>query len=619
MITNPTLTTMSAQPVTIDQRMTFDDLVTEAQTLCDARNKNAIEYINAAIVKARLSLDLIDIATTRYLEAYYKTFVLSDYDGGIDIITEQLRSLDWEDLLVIGHKLFMTLGNAYQFKGDVHEAQKTYLKGIRLLEGKEERNAQEKRFLASYYYNMALLLSASQYKMDTEEYLQKAIEISTEINATFTLSKCYLLYGNFYEQAGKNLEAQEVFEKALAIDTANNDQYSMALVRANMGYVANNLGNYSVALEHFNSSLLYFSQNQRQYERGMTKMGIGDCYFKIGERKKGIGMLYAAEKVFLEIDNKQELSNCYEKLAALLKQDGQYEKALAYMEKYNKLLKEFFNTDKTNALTRAKKEFESDQKEKEAQLLKQKNEEIQQYVDKLEVSNNALKQFANVASHDLREPVRMIHSYMSLLERSMGDNITEHQRDFLHFAIDGAKRMDHLIIDMLRLAKVDANPQIENIKLEKIIEEIRLNLQVMMTEKNAMIITSGLPEIKADRTQMLQLFQNLIANGLKYNESQTPMVKIKTAMGAEGFEITISDNGIGIPAQSRDKVFDIFTRLPTEKKYAGTGIGLSICKKIVDSMGGRISISDGHNGGTTFRITFRNDILAFRINPHHAS
>ncbi|MBS1618416.1 MAG: tetratricopeptide repeat protein, partial [Bacteroidetes bacterium] len=547
---------MSAQPLHIDQRLSFDELVAEAQRLCDRRNKDAIEYINAAAAKSRYSTDLIEIATTRYLDAYYKTFVLNDYDGGIDIINELLRTLDWDDLQVMGHKLYMTLGNAYQFKGDVYEAQQTYLKGIRLLENKEETTASEKQFQASYYYNTALMLSASRYKMDMEEYLQKAIEINTALNSTFKLSKCYVLYGNFCEQAGKNTEAQEMFERALAIDIANNDQYSTAVVRANMGYVANNLQNYPAALEHFNTALSYFSQNQCLYEKGMTKMGIGDCYFKMGEHKKGIGMLYAAEKVFIEIDNKQELSNCCEKLAALLKDDHQYEKALAYMEKYNRLLREFFDTDKTNALTRAKKEFESEQKEKESQLLKQKNEEIQVYVSKLESSNNSLKQFANVASHDLREPVRMIHSYMSLLERTLGGNITEQQKDFLHFAIDGAKRMDNLIIDMLRLAKVDANPQIENVKLENIVEEIRLNLQVMMSEKNAMVTSGGLPEIKADRTQMLQLFQNLIANGLKYNESQTPMVKIKTVMGIEGFEITIADNGIGIPAQSRDKVFD---------------------------------------------------------------
>ncbi|MCW3125829.1 MAG: hypothetical protein JWO03_1487 [Bacteroidetes bacterium] len=608
---------MSAEAIHIEQSLTFEALVKEAQNLCDRRNKEAIQYIDAAINKAKLSGDIIEIATTGYLEAYYNTFVLSDYDSGIAIINNLLQTLEVEDLQEIGYKLYMTLGNAYQFKGDVFEAQQTYLQGIRFLESKEEISPEEKQFQGSYYYNIALLLSASQFKMDTEEYLQKAIEINTELNSMFKLSKCYLVYGNFFEQAGKNKEAQEMFEKALAIDIANKDDYSVALAKANMGYVANNLKDYPEALKYFHDALTYFEENQRLYETGMTHVGLGDCYFKIGEKERGLLLLYDAEKIFIEIDNKQELSNCYQKLASLLKEDRQFQQSVEYLEKYNGLLKYFFNIDKTNALTRAKREFESEQKEKESQLLKQKNEEIQLYVHKLEGSNNSLKQFAHVASHDLREPVRMIHSYMTLLERSMGEHITEQQKDFLHFALDGAKRMDNLIIDMLRLAKADANPQIENVKLEKIVEEIKLNLHLMLAEKNAMIVCNNLPEIKADRTQMLQLFQNLIANGLKYNENPKPMVKLRVSNTANGFEISISDNGIGIPSQSRERVFEIFTRLPTEKKYTGTGIGLSICKKIVDSMGGRISIHDGHNGGTTFKIAFKNEVLAYRINPTH--
>ncbi len=606
---------MNSPVLDIEDITDFETLVHEAEKMCDRRNKEARQYIDAAIAQSKISGDIIEIATTRYLEAYYNTFVLSDFDSGIDIINEMLKTLEEEDVYELGYKLYMTLGNAYQFKGDVFEAQQTYLCGIRLLESKSNISHDEKKFQGAYYYNLALLLSASQFRLDTEEYLKKAIDIYIELNETFKLSKSYLVYGTFFEKVGKDKEAQKMFEKALAIDIANNDEYSTALTKANMGYVSNNIGDTTDALRYFHDAHTYFEANQRLYELGMTKMGIGVCYFRVGEREKGFSYLYDTEKIFVEIDNKQELSNCYRKLADLLKEDRQFERAVHYLEMYNEQLKYFFDIDKTNALTRAKKEFESDQKEKESLLLKQKNEEIQQYVYKLENSNNSLKQFANVASHDLREPVRMIHSYMTLLERSMGTGISEQQRDFLDFAIDGAKRMDNLIVDMLRLAKVDANPQIENVKLERVIEEIKLNLSLKISEKNAMVVSGNLPEIKADRTQMLQLFQNLIANGLKYNESKTPMVKLRTFVGATETEITVSDNGIGIPPQSRDKVFEIFKRLPGANKYEGTGIGLSICKKIVDSMNGKITIHDGAHGGTTFKITFKNDILSYRINP----
>ncbi|MFM2307599.1 MAG: hypothetical protein RLZZ367_2268, partial [Bacteroidota bacterium] len=186
--------------------------------------------------------------------------------------------------------------------------------------------------------------------------------------------------------------------------------------------------------------------------------------------------------------------------------------------------------------------------------------------------------------------------------RSLNGHLTEQQNEFIGFAIDGAKRMDQLIVDLLRLAKVDANPRIEKVKLLNVVEEVRLNLDALLKEKNGNILCTGLPEITADRTQMLQVLQNIIGNGIKYNESELPVVSIKTATRKNEVEIIITDNGIGIPETSRDKVFQIFHRIQTEKQYAGSGVGLTICKKIIESMNGRIYIEDNPSGGTTFRI-----------------
>ncbi|MFN8278417.1 MAG: ATP-binding protein [Chitinophagales bacterium] len=587
----------------------FEAIVAKAERLCDMRNEDALPLVEEAQERAALSGNIIAVATSKYLRAYFECFVRNNYDNTIDIISSLLDQLESDDLEQIGHKLFMVLGNAFQFKGDVYEAQQTYLKGIRLLEHKATISSAEKKFHGAYYYNIALLLCASQYRLDTEDYLKRAIDIYEELQEPFKLSMCYLVYGSFFEKAGNNEAALREFRKALDISTASGDEYSIALIRSNMGYVANNLGQYSQAESHFSAALQYFEGHQRQFEIGMTKMGIGVCYFKTGARDVGLTQLYAAEKIFVAMDNKQELSECHKKLAALLAEDGQCNKAYHYLQLHNEALLHFFDTEKTNALARAKKEFESEQKEKEAHLLKQKNEEIQQYVIKLEHSNNSLKQFAHVASHDLREPVRMIQSYLTLLERSLGSAVTESQREFLGFAVGGAKRMDRLIVDLLQLAKVDANPRIECVRLENVVDEIRLNLSLLLNEKNAAIISGNLPSINADRTQILQLFQNLIGNGLKYNENKNPVVKVKYVQHHDTFDLLISDNGIGIPAHSRERVFEIFTRLTTDKEYSGTGIGLSICKKIVDGLNGKITITDGVNGGTTFKITLKNELL----------
>ncbi|MDB5283437.1 MAG: sensor signal transduction histidine kinase, partial [Bacteroidota bacterium] len=335
-----------------------------------------------------------------------------------------------------------------------------------------------------------------------------------------------------------------------------------------------------------------------------------NAYIHSNKVQQGLDYINQAEDLMVSLDNKKELSEIYRAKSKALAGLNDHAGAYNYLERYVETLKFFFDSDKTNALTRARKEFEFELKEKEAKLLREKNEEIQDYVHKLEISNNELKQFAHVASHDLREPLRMIMSYISLLKRSLNEQMNEQQLEFFGFVLDGAKRMDQLIQDLLRLAKVDANLQIERIKLANVMEEIKLNLETLTKEKNAVINIGPLPFIQADRTQMLQLFQNLIANGIKYNKSAVPEIKVSCIERKDKIEIMVADNGIGIPKHLTEEAFQIFRRLHKHNSTPGSGIGLAICKKIVESMGGTIKIEDAATGGTIFRVTFNKTALS---------
>ena len=146
--------------------------------------------------------------------------------------------------------------------------------------------------------------------------------------------------------------------------------------------------------------------------------------------------------------------------------------------------------------------------------------------------------------------------------------------------------------------------------LPTIVIEVRNNLEILLAEKNAQIISSPLPDIMADRTQVMQLFQNIIGNGIKYNENPQPTITIDYQVRDADALLSIADNGIGIPADYREKAFQIFQRVPTAKQYQGTGIGLAICKKIVDGLGGTIAIDDNTGGGTVFYITMPLAVLA---------
>jgi light-regulated signal transduction histidine kinase (bacteriophytochrome) len=333
----------------------------------------------------------------------------------------------------------------------------------------------------------------------------------------------------------------------------------------------------------------------------------------MGRHEEAIAELLQAEELFNKLENKRELSGLYKTLGDYFGKLEDYKQAWEYQQKHNESLKYFFNIERENAVTRARKEFETGQKEKEAELLKAKNEEIQLYVRKLESSNNELKRFAHVASHDLREPLRMVNSYMNLLKKSMNGNITETQAEFIAFAIDGSKRMDQLIIDLLSLAKVDRDPKIVKVNMRTVFEEISLNLDALIKENKAIVKIHGhLPEITADRTQILQVFQNLIANGIKYNTSDEPLIEVSCVEKKNTIEISVADNGVGISEEFRGKVFEIFQRLNPVKETKGSGIGLSITKKIVDGMDGKIWIEDNKPQGSVFVISLPGSLV---VNP----
>ncbi|HLP51954.1 MAG TPA: ATP-binding protein [Chitinophagales bacterium] len=595
--------------LSVEPSVNIEQLIQQAEQLVERRNPDALQLAEQAMALAIESGNPRHFAHAKYIQAFYHCLVANNYDKSIELCNEALTAQQTCDIEDVSYKVYMTLGNSYQLKGEIFAAQESYLKGLKQLESRDNLSFRERGFLGSFYYNFSVLLGESQLNISTEEYFLKAISIFEEIESYFKLSKSYVSYAGFFERREEYDKAIEILFKALKIDLQTNDAYSIALTKANLGIMHLRIKKFQQALDYLSESLVYYSEKNMLYEVAMVRTNLGDALFASGKKDEGIKELLEAEDLFNRLENKRELSHVYELLSKFVAETGDYKKAWEYQNSYTESLKYFFDIEKTLALTRAKKEFETDMQEKEAAILKEKNEEIKKYVHKLEISNNELKQFAHVASHDLREPLRMITSYMGLTKRSLNGHMTEQQEEFIGYAIDGAKRMDQLIVDLLRLAKVDANPRIEKVKLANVVEEIKLNLDTLIKEKNARIISYDLPEMIADRTQMLQLLQNIIGNGIKYNENTQPIVTIKSVMKNGELEITIADNGIGIPESSRDKVFQIFHRVQTEKQYAGSGVGLTICKKIVDSLNGHIAIESNQAGGTTFKITLPSSVL----------
>ncbi|MCB0610032.1 MAG: PAS domain-containing protein [Lewinella sp.] len=230
-------------------------------------------------------------------------------------------------------------------------------------------------------------------------------------------------------------------------------------------------------------------------------------------------------------------------------------------------------------------------------------EKVQEYNVKLESSNKALERFAYAASHDMKEPLRTIGGFAGLLKQEAYLTANLNIQEYVGFIDQGVRRMDAIIKSLLELSRLnEENPACQLIDLNVVITEIREKLHSLLTRKNARIIGHNLPEIYGNYGQLSLLFQNLIENGIKYNESASPEVSITALEALNGYEFSIRDNGIGINPIYKDQIFLMFKRLHSWAEYEGTGMGLAICKKIIDHLDGRIWLEPGNAEGSTFKL-----------------
>ncbi len=220
-------------------------------------------------------------------------------------------------------------------------------------------------------------------------------------------------------------------------------------------------------------------------------------------------------------------------------------------------------------------------------------------------SNAELEQFAYIASHDLRSPLRQVSSYVSLLERRYGDKLDADAREFIAFAHDGAVRMDQLVVDLLEFSRIGRNAMpVELVALGEVVDEACANLHSNIIDANGRVdIVGALPMIKCAPSDLVRLFQNLIGNAIKYSlPERPPVVTVSAVIGPMNHVMTVRDNGIGIEQIYHDTIFGVFKRLHTPDKYEGTGIGLAICKKIIDQHHGRIWVESTPGEGTAFHV-----------------
>ncbi len=219
-------------------------------------------------------------------------------------------------------------------------------------------------------------------------------------------------------------------------------------------------------------------------------------------------------------------------------------------------------------------------------------------------SNTELEQLAYVASHDMQEPLRMIASYLQLVAQRYTDKLDDDGREFIGYAVDGAKRMQALINDMLAYSRVGTKAKpFAPVDCAAVFDTALQHLRVAVDESDARIECGVLPRVSGDMSQLVQLFQNLLGNAIKFRGRAAPAIRIGCEPCGEGWCISVVDNGIGIEPEYSERIFVLFQRLHGRTQYAGTGIGLALCKKIVERHGGRIWVERAPTQGSSFRFT----------------
>jgi signal transduction histidine kinase len=566
------------------------------------RDPGAKEYIEESLQLAQNSNENDKIGEMLVSMSNYYSLIKRDIDQCLEYIHQAKPYFDIGDSRRAGY-YYGALGINYHFFYKLPEAQDAYLTSIQYMEEIDDLTEEESQRLATVYYNLYILFSFTDLSLLDRKYLDRAIELYKLHNHKAGLIFCYGAIINDLDKLGNIAEALEYARIRLRLAEELDDNLQVAFSSSTIGVLYAKMNDRQTAMEFINRAKKIFEKANITQFLSSFYDEYAQAHLALGDYDEAISLFLKAIDLYNLLDSTLNLSKLYRLLSEAYEKSGRYQDSLEYQKKYSQILLDNFKVDKVLYMSAVQNEFERQQQERETDMLKLKNEEVRQYANQLEQSNEELKQFAHAASHDLREPVRMIVSYTELLEMNLKGKLTAEQHELFGYLKEGGKRINEMIAGILAFSKVNNHHELAKVNLNDILQSVKANLKIPITAQHAVIECGQLPTVLSNHVLMIQLFQNLISNAIKYNSSSQPSVKIDYYHDAGLHTFCFSDNGIGIEDMYREKVFDIFTRLQNRQHHSGSGIGLAICKKIVDRLGGDIINRPNKQGGTDFVFT----------------
>lgn len=473
--------------------------------------------------------------------------------------------------------------------------------------------------LANCWRYMAIINGVLGNCSKQQDYNKKCLQITQQLNCPLEEIKILNNIGHTYIELGDYEEAITIFQSNLNRIELTPDLITVTLKNLAMTYIE--LGDYKQA--RFYCKKARIAANKYKLVKYLTACDylIGRIYLEQGFLKAALPPLRKAVEALTQKDTlKKELLMMSEYHLKALSQIGPLEDIAHYTQKYITLSKNLHRKAKAQNIKSLQFQFEINEIEKERLLLVEQNEVLQKANDKikdqrlaliskstqLETVNLELREFAHRIAHDLKQPIRTLQGFISLLKRDLDTSITVKGEKYMHFITSSARDMTKFVDDLLLYAKSDQNSQpMEKVDCNTIIHQIKSNLATQLQETNATLFVDNLPTIQAHPSLILQVFQNLISNAIKFHQPTIPpVIKITSTEHRYNHVISIIDNGIGIEERHQKKVFDLFTQVHEKANHEGSGIGLSTVVKVLRRYNSTIKLQSVYGQGSTFNIIF---------------
>ena len=534
-----------------------------------------------------------------------------EYNKTLDYSTEALEiSKKHQD----AEKELTALNNLaiyYGFKLDYHSAIELLFDSIEKSEaiGFDRQTAQNLVNIGTIY---AQLFNYKDAIIKYETVLQQYGNVLEDTNKAIL----YNNIGTIHLIQKNNADAEAYFQKSLELAEQINYQEMIALSLSHLSRVKFEEKDFEVSEVYANRADELNKGLGMVNSKAINLVNFGNISYHKGDSEKAITYLKECIEVAKALKDERSEIDAYQLLSNLHESNGNFQQAYKYQKLYAEQQSGFLLKQRNSqildqeirfATKEKQQQIDNLQKENELQaLLLKQQEELKQKNSQLTQANNELRQFAYVTSHDLKEPLRMIKAYTQLIEKKLKDQADEDTKEFFGFVTDGATRMDQLLDDLLKYAIIGRDEQkLKPIALQNTIEICEGNLRLLIEDTQTTLEYNNLPTVNGIPALLSQLFQNLISNAIKFRKKNVrPHIVISGKETEDSYVVQIKDNGIGIDPDYKNQIFVIFRRLHARETYEGTGIGLAICHKIMQRLGGSIQVESELGKGATFILNF---------------